>query len=117
MKSSFAKIRNPKAMRNQPNPFFKELEETFLASEFPKNIPPMAMAENGNKINQLGENRVKSPTNPKVDLTEMINNDVAMAFFISNLPKRWSNGMIRKPPPAPTVPVKRPSIKPAMTKE
>ena len=43
----------------------------------------------------------------------MINKDVPTAFFMGNLAKRTSAGIIKNPPPAPTIPVNTPTTAPS----
>ena len=57
-----------------------------------------------------------SPTNPTMDFILIIKIDEAMAFFIGSLPKITNAGMIKNPPPAPTIPVNIPSPSPTNIK-
>ena len=50
---------------------------------------------------------------PINDLNAIIISDVATAFFIGNFAKRTSAGIIKNPPPAPTMPVKKPTTIPS----
>lgn len=50
----------------------------------------------------------RSPKKPNSELTAMTHRDVPMAIFMGSFPKMTSVGMIRKPPPAPTIPEKTP---------
>ena len=55
-----------------------------------------------------------SPRKPINDFTAIIKSDVPTAFFIGNLANSTKAGMIKKPPPAPTIPVKTPTMIPSM---
>ena len=69
---------------------------------------------NNNKNVQLISVIPISPKNPKRDLTDIISKDVATAFFIGRLANKTKAGIIKKPPPAPTIPVSKPTIKPSI---
>ena len=47
-----------------------------------------------------------------IDFIKIINNEVPIAVFIFNPAKITNVGIIIKPPPAPTIPVKRPTSEP-----
>ena len=57
-----------------------------------------------------------SPKKPNNDLIAIIINDVATAFFIGKFAKRTSAGIIKNPPPAPTIPVNTPTTKPSIVR-
>ena len=50
----------------------------------------------------------KSPRKPNSEFTAITNSEVPIAFFIGSLPKRTNVGIIKKPPPAPTMPENTP---------
>ena len=54
----------------------------------------------------------RSPKNPTNDFMAMINNVVATAFFIGMFSNKTNAGIMRKPPPMPITPVKRPILIP-----
>ncbi len=56
----------------------------------------------------------KSPVNPIKDLMAIIINEVPTAFFMGKPANKTKAGMIKKPPPAPTNPVKAPTNKPSI---
>lgn len=69
------------------------------------------------KLNKNDQSIVKfstSPINPISDLIAIMSNEVATAFFIGSLAKSTKAGIIKKPPPAPTIPVKTPTTKPSI---
>ena len=55
----------------------------------------------------------KSPVKPINDFAAIINNEVPTAIFIGSLLNITKAGMIKKPPPAPTKPVKTPTTAPS----
>ena len=57
-----------------------------------------------------------SPINPTMDLILIIKMEEAIAFFIGSFPKITNAGMIKNPPPAPTIPVNMPSPSPTIIK-
>ena len=58
-----------------------------------------------------------SPIKPINDLTAIIINEVPIAFFMGSPVQRTKAGMIKNPPPAPTIPVNNPTMAPWMIKD
>jgi methionine aminopeptidase len=71
-----------------------------------------ADVQNEDKNSQLMEEMFSELTKPNKELIEMINNDVPIAFFISKLRSITKAGTIKKPPPAPIIPVIIPTAMP-----
>lgn len=74
------------------------------------------MTENAVKLKRKGQSMSifsTSPMKPIKDLMAMISNEVATAFFMGNLANKTKAGIIKKPPPAPTIPVKTPTTNPS----
>lgn len=79
-----------------------------------KNIPKMAK----NKTFSMNILSIIIPCrtsaiNPNVDFAAMMDKDVPTATFISNLATKTKAGIIKNPPPAPTNPVRTPTIRPS----
>ena len=51
----------------------------------------------------------KSPVKPINELRAIMNRDVPMAFFIGSFANKTRAGIIKKPPPAPMIPVSKPT--------
>ena len=81
-------------------------------------IPQIDKIENKNNKPQSNIKLLfpKSPIKPNSDFIAIIINDVATAFFIGNFANNIKAGIIKNPPPAPTIPVKTPTIKPSKVK-
>jgi len=98
---------------NQPNPFFNFLPSIKFDKYIPINIPitdmPVKLSKNSQSIIKFST----SPINPINDLIAIINNDVATAFFIGSLANKTKAGIIKNPPPAPTIPVSIPTTNPS----
>ena len=66
------------------------------------------MAVNVNRNGQSILILDKSPRNPINEFIAIIQSDVPTAFFIGSFANSTSAGIIKKPPPAPTIPAKTP---------
>ena len=55
----------------------------------------------------------RSPRKPNKELTATIKSEVPTAFFMGSFANRTSVGIIKKPPPAPTIPEKTPITVPS----
>lgn len=97
---------------NQPKPFFNCSPLTLDDNFCPIKIPPTANNVNGNKSFQSITMVLILPKNPKNEFIEIIANEVPTAIFILRLLSFVNAGIIIKPPPAPTTPVKHPIHKP-----
>ena len=104
------------ANTNQPNPFFSLAPSILLFKKLPNIIPPVAKTTILANKEKSTEVWVRSPANPNRDLMVIINKEEAIAYFIGSLPKSTNAGIIKNPPPAPTIPVTSPSIIPTKTK-
>lgn len=93
---------------NQPKIGFNVWLLIFLLKIIPINIPAIEKLVNLSKNNHSIGVLLKLPAKPIKELTAMIINEVATAFFIGNLAENNSVGIIRKPPPTPTKPVNAP---------
>ena len=51
-----------------------------------------------------------SPKNPISEFMAMMKREVPTAFFIGNLANKSNDGIIKKPPPAPTNPIMIPMV-------
>ena len=102
------------ARTNHPKPFFSLAPSIFLFKKLPIIIPSVAIKMIMIKKFQSMTVCVISPANPTIDLIEMINIEEAIAFFMGNFPRITSAGIIKKPPPAPTIPVSMPSPNPTI---
>ena len=51
-----------------------------------------------------------SPKNPISEFIAMMKSEVPTAFFIGNLANKSNDGIIKKPPPAPTNPIIIPMV-------
>ncbi len=97
---------------NQPKPFFKLSPLIYFAKYIPTNIPTTAkLVTLNNKIQSMAKSlRCKSPVNPIRLFSAIIKREVPIAFFIGSFAKRTRAGIIKKPPPAPTIPVSTPTM-------
>ena len=107
------------ARTKYPNIFFKLLLFILLASDIPTKIQIIANPENLNSNCQSISNPPSaSPSKKPInDWAEIIVSDVPTAFFISNFPKKTSDGIIRNPPPAPANPAIKPVKMPLINNE
>jgi len=94
---------------NHPNPFFNFLLLINFEIYTPTIIPIIEKLVNNNKNDHSISKLCKSPKKPISDLAAIIKSDVPMAFFIGSLVKITKAGIIKNPPPAPTIPVRRPT--------
>ena len=76
----------------------------------PINIPTIEIVENVNKKIQSIIKFCTSPIKPTNEFIAIINKEVPTAFFMGNLTNKISEGIIKKPPPAPTNPMIIPII-------
>ena len=94
---------------NNEKTFLSFCPSIFLLSHIPNIIPREVRAINRAKMLQsifIPEN--KSPPKPTKELVAIIASEVPIDCFMLK-PKSITNvGMIRNPPPAPTIPVKKP---------
>lgn len=97
---------------NQPNPFFNWSPLTLDDIFCPIKIPPTANNVNGIRSFQSIVIVLILPKNPKNEFIDIIANEVPTATFILRLLSFVNAGIIIKPPPAPTIPVKHPIHKP-----
>ena len=81
----------------------------------PMNIPKEEIRMKINRKIQLNSIEYKSPVNPINDLREMINSELATAFFIGSFTSNTRIGTIIKPPPIPAIPEISPSKSPIPT--
>jgi hypothetical protein len=77
----------------------------------PIKIPRIDRDVNFIKNNQSIVRFCMSPINPISEFIAIINSDVPTAFFIGSLANNTNDGIIKKPPPAPTNPIITPIIK------
>ena len=98
---------------NQPKVFLSLSPEKNLERYVPKKIPTTENAVKGNKKVQSTAKFDKSPKNPMSDLAAIINNEVPTAIFIGKRAKSTKAGIIKNPPPAPTMPVSIPTKPPS----
>jgi len=89
------------------------LPSIFLERNVPIKIPIIANAVMDNINVQSIICSPPSPKKPISDFAAMITKDVPTASFIGNLLRTTKAGIIKKPPPAPTNPVKTPTIPPS----
>ena len=64
------------------------------------------------KNSQLIDEMFSELTKPNKELIEIMSKDVPIAFFISKLRSITKAGTIKKPPPAPIIPVIIPTARP-----
>ena len=76
-------------------------------------MPRIDTTVNDKRKGQSIERFSISPINPIKDLSAMISKEVATAFFMGRPASKTKAGMIRKPPPAPTIPVASPTANPS----
>lgn len=76
----------------------------------PMTDKPVKLNKNSQSISKL----LISPRNPIKDLTAIIRSEVPIAFFIGIFANNTNAGMIKKPPPAPTNPVSKPTRIPSI---
>ena len=80
----------------------------------PNMIPIIEIPVKTNRKNQSILMLDKSPIKPNNEFTAMTNNDVPIAFLIGNFANNTSVGIIKKPPPAPTMPANTPITVPSI---
>ena len=78
-------------------------------------MPIMAMNAIRLKNFQLTVVWFKENKKPAKELIEMINSEVPIAFLMDSFKRFTKAGIIKKPPPAPTKPVKKPTANPIKT--
>ena len=71
----------------------------------PASNPIIANPVNFNKNSQSMLEMCSELAKPSKELIDIMKSDVPMAFFISRLRSITNAGTIRKPPPAPIIPV------------
>ena len=102
----------------KPNPFLRLFPSIKFVRYTPIKIPTIDKRVNTDRSYQskIRFELPKSPRKPNKDLIAIINKEVATAFFIGSFANKTRAGIIKKPPPAPTIPVKIPTIKPSTIK-
>gem|GEM_PF-3692276 len=77
-------------------------------------MPPMAIAEKTRRnFQSITSPPFRSPVKPMSDLAAMMMSDVPTACFMGSFANRTRAGMIKNPPPAPTIPVIVPTTMPS----
>ena len=98
----------PIARTNQPNPVFNLSPGTLLPMIPPAKMPAIARDEIVNNKRQSMVLCPMSPVKPIKEFRAIMSKDVPMASFIGSLISRTSDGISKKPPPAPNRPVTSP---------
>lgn len=98
---------------NQPNDFLSFSPGTNFDKYEPKKMPTTERAVNEIRNFQSTSIFDKSPTKPMRDLAAMINNEVPTAIFMGKRANKTKAGIIKNPPPAPTIPVRIPTTPPS----
>ena len=98
-----------------PNPFFNLSPLIRLPRNSPIKIPIIVMLlKDKIKCQSISMVKASPKKKPDNDFSAIIIKEVPIAFLISRLANKTKAGMIRNPPPAPTKPVKAPTIKPSI---
>lgn len=101
------------ASMNQPNAGFNFAPSIFLDKYIPINIPVQDATTIEARNVQLIFVSMLPPVNPIKEFTAIISNEVPMAIFIGILDSKAKAGIIKKPPPAPTIPAIKPTAAPS----
>lgn len=100
---------------NHPNTGFNFSPLIFFDNCVPMKIPTIAIADILPKKFQSIFRSFTDEKNPIRELIDIITKEVPMATFMGIFRKLTNAGIIIKPPPAPTNPVKNPTTEPSPT--